>query len=304
MLKRFYTILSLAFLLSANQQLTAQELNAQVQIISTNIQATNRQVFNTLETAMREFLNNRKWTEEKYLPDERISCQFILTLDSWNGSRFAGNLQILYSRPVFMSGYSSPVLVMRDNNVAFEYLEGDRLDFALNANLSNLTSVLGYYAYIILGLDHDTYALNGGDPYYQDAQTIVGNAQGGQYGGWSSFDGGNRNRFWLVDNLTSPAFENYRKLLYSYHREGLDKMYEPSKQKEAKEVIKTSLLGLEQVNKQRRNSYLMQIFFDTKSQEIINIFSGGEPMDLAELKELLIELDANNASKYQQMGRA
>lgn len=302
MLKKFSIILSLGFILST-PQLKAQELNAQVQVISQSLQATNRQIFTTLETAVREFLNNRKWTDEKYAPDERINCQFILNLTSRNGDQFSGDLQVVYSRPVYKSGYSSPVLLTRDVNFDFQYLEFDRLDFSINTNLSNLTSILAYYAYLVIGLDHDTYALRGGDPFYESAQRIVGNAQGGQYAGWSSFDG-NKNRFWLLDNLTSPAFDNFRTMLYQYHRLGLDLMHEPAQQKTAKEVIKSSLMSLDAVNKQRRNSYLMQVFFDTKSQEIINIFSGGEPIDLVELKTLLIELDANNASKYEKMGRA
>ncbi len=302
MLKKFYTILFITLAFSS-QHVKAQELNAQVQVISSNIQATNRQIYTTLETAVREFLNNRKWTNESYTPDERISCQFILNLTGRNGDQFSGDLQVLYSRPIYKSGYNSPVLVIRDNSFAFQYLEFDRLDFAINTNLSNLTSILAYYAYTVIGLDHDTYELRGGSPYYEKAQTIVGNAQGGAYSGWSSFDD-NRNRFWLMDNLTSPAFDNYRAMLYQYHRLGLDLMYEPSRQKTAKEIIKSALLGLEEVNKQRRNSYLMQVFFDTKSQEIQNIFNGGEPTDLVKLKELLIELDATNASKYEKMGRA
>ncbi len=301
MQKKFYIILLSAFCLSGS--LKAQELNAQVQVISSKIQATNKQVFTTLETAITEFLNNRKWTEEKYALEERINCQFIINITSRNSDQFSGDIQVLYSRPVYMSDYNSPVFIHRDNNLDFQYLEFDRLDFALNANLSNLTSILAYYAYIIIGLDHDTYAPKGGEPFFNNAQQIVGSAQGGRYSGWSSFDG-NRNRFWLLDNLTSPAFDNMRISFYQYHRMGLDKMYDPTKQKEAKETIKQALLALEAVNEKRRNSYLMQIFFDSKSQEIINIFSGGEPIPLADLKEVLIEIDANNATKYQEMGKA
>lgn len=301
MQKKFYIILFAILCISGQGH--AQELNAQVQVISSKVQATNKQIYTTLETAIREFLNNRRWTDENYLPEERINCQFILNITSRNGDQFSGDLQVLYSRPVYNSSYSSPVLVTRDDKFDFQYLEFDRLDFTLNSNLSNLTSILAYYTYVIIGLDHDTFSLKGGDPYYQNAQKIVGNAEGGNYTGWSSFDG-NKNRFWLIDNLTSPAFDNLRVCLYQYHRLGLDLMYEPSQQKTAKSVIMNALMGLKEVNKQRRNSFLMQIFFDAKSQEIINIFSGGEPMQLADLKELLIELDATNASKYEKMGRA
>lgn len=281
----------------------SQELNAQVEVISEKIQATNRQRFTTLETSMREFLNNRRWTNETYSPDERISCQFIVTINKENNDKYEGTLQVLYSRPIYKSGYNSPILVHRDDKFSFQYLEFDRLDFSMTTNISNLTSVLAYYAYIIIGLDHDTYAIKGGDPFFEDAQTIVNNAQGGAYAGWSSFEG-NNNRFWLVDNLTSPVFDDFRLGLYQYHRLGLDLMYEPRQQAAAKNVIKNSLIKLEAVNEKRRNSMLMQIFFDAKSQEIINIFSDGEPIDLADLKEVLVELDPTNSSKYQKMGKS
>lgn len=302
-LLKIYSFIFAIVCLLTTEKLTAQELNAQVQVIHSSIQATNKQVFTTLETAMREFLNNRKWTEEKYAPEERIRCQFILNVTNWEPGKFSADLQVLYSRPIFRSGYDSPVLVHRDNQVNFEYLEFDRLDFALNANLNNLTSILAYYTYIIIGLDHDTYAPMGGSPFYENAQTIVGNAQGGRFAGWSSFDG-NRNRFWLLDNLTSPAFDAMRMSIYNYHRKGLDLMHDPGKQKQAKETIKSALIALEDVNNKRRNSMLMQMFFDAKSQEIVNIYSDGEPVPLADLKETLLELDANNANKYQQMGKS
>ena len=281
----------------------SQELNAQVEVISDKIQATNRQRFTTLETSVREFLNNRRWTNETYTPDERISCQFILTLNKESNDQYEGTLQVLYSRPIYKSGYNSPILVHRDDKFSFQYLQFDRLDFSMNTNISNLTSILAYYAYIIIGLDHDTYAIKGGDPFFGDAQTIVNNAQGSSYSGWSSFEG-NNNRFWLVDNLTSPVFDDFRLGLYQYHRLGLDLMYEPRQQAAAKNVIKNALVQLEAVNEKRRNSMLMQMFFDAKSQEIINIFSGGEPMDLADLKEVLMELDPTNSSKYQKMGKS
>lgn len=281
----------------------AQELNAQVSVNADQIQATNKQVFKTLETSIREFLNDRKWTNEKYLPEERITCQFLLTIDNRSSNEFQGNLQISYSRPVYMSDYSSPVFVHRDDKVRFEYLEFDRLDFSINTNLSNLTSLLAYYAYIIIGLDHDTFEPKGGDPFFDQAQKIVGNAQGSGYEGWATFDG-NKNRFILLDNFTSSAFDNLRLALYQYHREALDKMYEPKNHRAAKETIKKALMSLKEVNDKRRNSLLMQIFFDAKSKEIMQVFGGGEPIDLADLKDVLRELDPSNSSRYDQLGKA
>ncbi len=274
-----------------------------MQVLTPGIQATNKQIYTTMQTSIQEFLNNRKWTDENYELEELIQCQFVITIKDVSGNSFTADLQISYSRPVYMSDYSSPIFVHRDPSLNFEYIENDRLDFSLNTSISNLTSVLAYYAYIILGMDHDTFSPKGGDPFYNNALTIVGNAQGGNYAGWSSFDG-KKNRAVLLDNLVSPAFDNLRLGMYKYHRLGLDQMYEPSKQKAAKETIKKSLMDLKAVNDQRRNSFLMQLFFDAKSQEIINIFSGGDPMPLAELKEVLEELDASNADKYQKLGKA
>lgn len=302
MQKIFYAISLLSALLW-HPDLRAQELNAQVQVLTPSIQATNKQIYTTMETAISEFLNNRKWTDENYTQEERINCQFVITIKDRANNNFSGDLQVSYSRPVYMSDYSSPVFVHRDNDFAFEYVEFDRLDFTLNTDISNLTSMLAYYVYIIIGLDHDTFSPKGGDPFFNNAQTIVGNCQGNNFTGWSSFDG-NKNRFVLVDNLVSPAFDNLRLSMYNYHRQGLDLMYEPSKQKEAKETIKKALMDLEAVNNQRINSFLMQLFFDAKSQEIINIFSGGDPIPLADLKEVLVELDASNAGKYQELGKA
>ncbi len=281
----------------------SQELNAQVQVLTPNIQATNKQVFTTLETAMREFLNNRKWTKENYKIEERIQCQFVLTITERNNNSFNGNLQVFYSRPVYKSEYNSPVLVHRDNDVVFEYLEFDRLDFAPNTYISNLTSILAYYAYVIIGLDHDTYAPMSGTEYYSEAQSIVGAAATSNNPGWNSFGGSNKNRFWLIDNLMSPAFDNFRTGLYTYHRQGLDLMNNGSQVRTAKLNIKEALLSLKKVNDQRRNSFLMQIWFDAKQAEIVKIFDGGAPIPLADLKEVLVELDPNNANSYQGMGK-
>lgn len=307
MQKKFWSLSWIALCISIfclAPSLKAQELNAEVQVLSPSIQRTNKQVFTTLETAIREFLNNRKWTGEIYENEERIRCSFVINITDWNGTdQFKGSIQIQYSRPVFMSGYNSPVFVHMDNDFAFQYLEYDRLDFSENTSLSNLTSILGFYAYIIIGMDHDTYERMGGDPYYNKAQNIVSTCQNNGFPGWSSFAGSNKNRFWLIDNLQSPAFNGVRTCYYQYHRQGLDLMYDPAQQKTAKENIKSSLMQLKGVNDKRPSSFLMQLFFDAKSKEIINIFSDGEPLALADLKSVLINIDSNNGSKYEAMGR-
>lgn len=291
-------------LLLISFSVSGQELNAEVQILTPAIQRTNKQVFTTLEKSIRQFLNTRKWTGEKYEQEEKIACSFIINMTNWDGNdKFEGTLQIQYSRPIYKSTYNSPVFVYMDQQFQFEYLEYDRLDFTENTSLSNLTSILAFYAYIIIGMDHDTYAIKGGDEFYDMARRVVGNSQGSQYPGWSSLQGNNRNRFWLIDNLQSPLFEGIRTCYYQYHRQGLDLMFNPSQQKLAKQNIKAALMGLKAVNKKRPSSFLMQLFFDAKSQEIIDIFNGGEPIPTADLKQVLIDIDGNNASRYEAIGR-
>jgi hypothetical protein len=282
----------------------AQELNAEVQVLSPSIQRTNKQVFTTLEKAIRQFLNTRKWTGETYELEERIKCSFIINITNWDGvDAFKGTLQIQYSRPIFKSTYNSPVFAHIDANFEFSYLEFDRLDFSENTTLSNLTSILAYYTYIVLGMDHDTYKLKGGDPFYDQAQQIVGNNQTSSFPGWASSQANTKSRFWLVSNLQNPAFNGMRTCYYKYHRQGLDLMFEQRQHKIAKQNIKATLMSLKQVNKKRPNSFLMQLFFDAKSQEIVNLFSDGEPIPLADLKEVLIDLDGNNANLYEPIGR-
>lgn len=288
--------------LGLSSSLNAQELNAAVQVLSPNVQTSNKEIFTTMETAMREFLNNRRWTEKNYAIEERIRCQFVVNIEERNNNSYTASLQIFYSRPIYNSDYNSPVLVHRDPDFDFKYLEFDRLDFAENTFTSNLTSVLAFYAYIIIGMDADTYAPMSGTPYYQKAQNIVGNAQNNGFTGWDSF-GNNKNRYWLVDNLTTPAFDNFRSCLYLYHRQGLDLMHDNAKVPTAKKNIKNGLIGLEKVNDQRRNSFIMQLWFDAKQKEIVQIFSGGAPLAVADLKQTLIKLDPNNSSSYEKIGQ-
>ncbi len=298
---KYWIILPLLFLY--NLCVFAQELNASVQVLAPKVQTSDRRVFKTLETAVSEFLNNRKWTDENYQPEERIQCQFLINIEEKNNNSYSGSIQVFYSRPIFNSDYKSPVMVHQDGDFNFDYIEFDRLDFAENTFISNLTSVLAFYAYIIIGFDHDTYALNGGTKYYGLAQTIVGNAQNNGFTGWGNFDGNNNNRFWLVDNLTSPAFDNFRSCLYMYHRQGLDLMHKQNNNKQAKNNIKSALLSLKAVNDQRRNSMVLQLWFDAKMLEIKKIFSGGDPIPLSDLKDVLIELDPSNSSTYEEIGR-
>lgn len=300
---KYWTLfwIAVTFSLGLNESLQAQEFDAQVRVTAPQVQTSNPRIFKTLEEALTNFINNRRWTGEEYNLEERISCQFIININKKNNNSFEAKLQVSYSRPVYNSGYSSPVLVHQDNKVNFEYVEYEQLEFNINNFQSNLTSVIAYYIYVVLGYDHDTFGLKSGTPYFEKAQTIVGNSQNQGFPGWDSFDG-NRNRYWLVDNMLSPAFDNFRSCLYMYHRQGLDLMHKSAQIRTAKNNIKNALLSLEKVHEQRRGSMVMAMWFDAKKSEIVKIFNGGIAVGVGELKELLKELDGNNSSDYNKMG--
>ena len=281
--------------------LVAQELNCSVQVLSPNIQNTNKQVFKTLEKAIYEFMNNTPWTNEKYGPEERIECAIVINVtDQLSIDEFKGTIQVQSSRPIYRSSYDSPVFNYLDKDFNFKYLEYDRLDFNPNGYTSNLTSVLAYYAYVIIGLDHETFSLNGGEPYFLKAQTVVSNAQGDGHMGWKSVDG-RRNRFWLIDNLQNPAFGKLRECLYNYHRLGLDLMYDQSNEAKAKKTITAALQGLKTVHQKRPRSFLMSLFFDAKADEIVSIFSGGQTRTTSALITTLSQVDPTNSSRWKKM---
>ncbi len=281
----------------------AQELNAEVQVLHDAIQITNTQIFQTLEADLTEFINNSIWTDDKYEPEEKISCTFVFNITAFSGQSFDGTLQIQASRPVYNSDYKSILFNHLDKQIKFTYIENSRLEFIETQHLSNLTSIIGYYAYIILGMENESFQKGSGKKYFQKCQTIVSNAQSdGSATGWKSFDG-NKTRFWLVDNLTNPTFEPIINCLYMYHRQGLDLMWDESKQTSAKENIKNALLSLRAVHQKRPNSFLMEVFFDTKSDEITSIFSDGPPVDTKDLVAALKLMDSGNSSKYENISK-
>lgn len=290
-----------AITLSSN----AQELLAQIRVQAPLVQITDKSVFTNLESSLQDFMNGRKWTNLKYEQEERIACSFVFTINDYNqqNGRFTGQLQVNYSRPVFNSTYQSPVLNWIDPDVQFTYVEGTPIDFVENQHINNLTSILAYYSYVIIGLDHDTYSPNSGEDYYLKAQAIAAVAQNDNSStGWRSFDG-NRNRYWLVDNLLNPVFDQIINTLYSYHRLGLDKMHDSEEQEAAKLQIKNSLMALKDVHQRRPGSFIMQIFMEAKSDEIISIFSDGPEIQTADLVEVLQMIDGPRSSDYDAIAK-
>ncbi len=263
--------------------INAQEFNATVAVNAEQTGNPNLQVFKTLERSLTEFVNNTKWTSVEYRTEERINCSFFITIVSYDNDAFSATIQVQASRPVYGSGYNTTIFNINDKQFNFDYLEFQPLNYNPNNYESNLISVFAFYLYTILGVDADTFELNKGTDYYQEAKNIVNNAQGSNTAGWAREQ--NPNRFRLNDDLLSGTYEGYRKAMYTYHREGLDVMYNNVKQ--GKEMITESMKSLQEVHNTRPNSYIMRVFFDAKADEISSILSGGPSINIAETIETL-----------------
>lgn len=264
---------------------TAQELNCEITVNSEQVSQTNQQVFRTLERSLNDFVNKTKWTNRAYQENERVNARMFITVQEFENNRFRADIQVQSSRPVYNTAYQSPVFNYKDNEFDFEYIEFQPLIFNENNFDSNLVGVIAYYVYIILGLDADTFALEGGTEHYEKAQQIVTQAQGSNFSGWSQSATENRTRFLLVDNLLSNTFREYRIALYNYHRKGMDVMADNSST--GKQVISGTMRLFETLISRRPNAFLIQTFFDAKSEEIRNIFSDGPKVDVVRLKETL-----------------
>ena len=284
----------------------AQELRARVSVLSNRVgNSVDQKTFQTLQTALNNFVNNRKWSNDKFETVEKIDCNFLLNLQSTDETNmYKGSLTIQSSRPVFNSSYSSPLINFQDNDVTFKYAEFQQLDFSDN-NVSgtdplssNLTAIFAYYINIILGMDYDSFSPRGGDSYFQKAQNIVNNApEGKNITGWKAFDG-TRNRYWLAENLLNSKYTIMHDVIYNYYRLGMDKMYD--EEANARTQILNVLNVLNNFNTDNANTMILQFFLQAKAQELIQIFSKASPPDKARAIEFLQRLDVSNASKYKE----
>jgi hypothetical protein len=293
-----YIVLFICLCYSAS----AQDLNAQVKVISGKIQTSNRHIFQSLETAMKDFLNGRKWCQDIVLPQERFDCTFVLNLTSWDGSsNFSGELQVQSTRPVYNTTYYSPLLNVNDKDFDFTYTEGAIIDYTDQTFSSNLASVMAFYAYVIIGMDYDTFSRMSGSPYFQLAQVVVTNAQStGAYKGWKAFDG-NINRYWLAENLNNKVYLPLRGLMYDYHRSGLDEMYDNATK--GRKAIDDLLPVLAQTDRSRLGAMLPLIFFTAKGDELVSIYSKADTREKTQAVALLSQADPANGPKYQAIGK-
>jgi hypothetical protein len=296
-------ILFLALVLATTTTI-GQELKARVTVNTTRIgNNVNKNVFLTLQNALTNFLNNKKWTSDNFLTNEKIECNFILTLDATSEANvYSAQLVVQSARPIFNSSYNSPIINFQDESVTFKYQEFQVIEFNENrvagsdALVSNLTATFAYYAYMILGFDYDSFAARGGDPYFQKAQNIVNNAPDGRgIAGWRMFDG-QRNRYWLVENMLNSRYSLIHDVYYNYYRLALDKLYED--ETAARVEMMNVLNLLNNFKNDNPNKMISQFFFQGKSTELVKIFSKALPPDKARASELLQQLDLTNAQKY------
>lgn len=277
----------------------AQEINCNVTINAQNIQISDRSIFQDMENAFEQFLNNRRWTNEVFRPEERIRCNMVLTMETMpNIGSFTASLQIQVLRPVYGTNYETVVFNFADRNWQFDYTESLPLEFNENTFNTNLTSMLGFYAYIILGYDYDSFSRLGGSAFFDRAFNVVINAQQSPRAGWKQFES-NRNRYWITENLMSSQMVPVREAIYEYHRQGLDMFGRDPEQ--GRDAIITALQKIKDVNKLRPNSVIINSFFDAKSDELANIFSQGNDSKRRQAVEILRELDPTNTEKYSRI---
>ena len=291
-------VFALIVLIFSFYSASAQELNAQVIVNSDLVNQTNQQIFKTLERSLNEFLNTQVWTNQDLLPQEKITCSFVFNLTNYSNDQFEATLQVQSQRPVFDSNYDTPVLNFLDRDIVFSYQEFQPLFFNQSSFESNLVSLLSFYAYVIIGLDADTFIENGGSVYYEQALQVVNLAQVTSRKGWKPSDG-TRNRFWIIDNLRANTFREYRQALYAYHRAGLDQM--TTKPLEGKEAIMKAIQQLEPLFLRRPNAFLLQIFFDAKVEEIVNLFQEGRKVDFKETEVVLKKIAPFFGSRWKQI---
>ena len=289
------TIVQLLVILFITTQLKAQELSCTITVNADKIPSTNKQIFKTLENSLNEFVNQKRWTNFKYEPEERIKCNLTITILEQSGNDFKGNIQIQSSRPVYNSTYLTPVFNFKDDNLSFKYTEFEALQLNENSFESNLVSIVSYYVYTILGMDADTFTLNGGTPFFIKTQNILVQAQQSGYIGWNQNDG-SKSRFILIDNILSPTYSLFRSALYTYHIKGLDEM--AIDKKKAKQKITESIGSLKTIYDSRPNAFLLRVFMDAKADEIVAVFSDGPYLDTNKLKEDLLKISPLNASKW------
>ncbi|MBN9295567.1 MAG: DUF4835 family protein [Filimonas sp.] len=297
---------SILFCLFISLAVNAQELQAKVTVQAQRVyNNVDKKIFNTLQTQLTNLLNNRKWTNDVYQQQEKIECNFLITItDALDQNTFKANLVVQAARPVYNTAYQSALMNYQDGDFTFKYVEYQPVEFNENRvqgsdpAVANLTATFAYYVYMILGFDYDSFSAKSGQTYFQKAQNIVTNAPDSRnISGWHSFDG-TRNRYWLAENLNNVKYNIIHDVIYSYYRLGMDKMYE--NESDARKNILDALTKLQAFNQENLNTMIVQFFMQSKSQELISIFKKAPQPERYRAIELLSQLDIANINKYKQ----
>ena len=277
-------------------KLHAQELNARITLLAPQVSNISKPTLDALQKTIRDFLNNNKFSNESYKPQERIECSFVITINSWDGgSGYTAEAQIQSSRPVFNSSYNSTLLNMSDKNFDFNFNDGATIDFSDQNYISNISALLTYYAYTIIGMDKDSFSKMGGTPFYKKAQNIINLAQASGNTGWRAADG-LRNRFWFNENVLNPIFSELRNFIYSYHLSGLDQLTDNDK---GLTQIVAALPALQQMDKQKLGSIFPNVYFASKAEEVTNVLSKLNGQERMKVYNMLAEIDPANIGKYE-----
>ena len=287
-------IMSLIYLGSS-----AQEVFCNLQVNSQQIEGTDKRIFESMQTSLVEFINDRKWTNYDIKPAERIECNMVITILSRPSTdQFTARINVVGSRPIYGTTYNSPLLNYVDDDFAFEYAEFQPLEYQDNQYMSNLTSVVAYYIYLLIGLDFDSFSQYGGTPFFEKAEQVVNAAQEGGQIGWNSFED-ERNRYWLIENYLNQSYSDLRTFFYEYHRNGLDMMNKSTD--EGRTKIMASLGYLESTYDAKPGLFALQLVMDAKRDEFVNIFKEGNPKEKEDSQVILKKLDPANSSTYSEI---
>lgn len=295
-------IVLIALILLVNYSLIGQELNVTARVNAQKAQA-DPQIFKNMETAIEEFMNNQKWTEDEFEQNERISVNIQLTIsEELSPTTFRATMSIQAIRPVFNTDYQTPLITHSDRDITFTFEQFQPIDFSETAFTDNLSHILAFYAYVILGLDYDSFSPYGGEKYFQKAQNLINIFPAnlsGTFKGWTSQDS-RRNRYWILESMLNPSVRPFREAMYNYHRQGLDIMADDANA--GKAVLMQALETIGQVNNKYLNAMVLQMFANAKSTELIEIFKVAPRQQKTRVYAIMSKVDAANASKYRAMG--
>ena len=299
-MKRVFAILLIALgCLLSFDAVQAQELQCDVRVSSNKVQGSDKTIYQNLQTSLYEFINNTKFTEINFRQAEKIECSMLVDVTSREGNYFTAEINLALRRPVYKSNYNTPMFNYIDRRFYFEYTDGQTLDFNPNTYISNITSTIGFYVYLFLGLDFDSFSLNGGDPFFAIAETIAHAApqDPGSENGWSST--GRQNRYAIISDINNPTYQPLRQFIYDYHRQGLDNMAE--KPDDARESMLNAIAQLQGIYERNPMCYFLQLLIESKRDEIIQVFSQGDMKIRTEAANIMKTIDPSQSSRYDEM---